>query len=218
MNINQWSLVRTVPPTSEPVSVADMKQHSRIYISDDDGIVLAYISAARAFAEVYQNKQLLPATYRLKFDWFPSWTIKIPFPPLASVTAIKYLDTGGNLQTLATTEYLVDADSVPGRITPAYAKIWPVSRIQISAVEVDFVAGYPDAGSIPQTTVQAIKMLAAHWYEQREETAERRMASIPYGVADLLAVDRVLDFSGVLGSSNNMPGAVTAWGGVGWIQ
>lgn len=214
-NQNQWSLVRTVEPTSEPVTVEQLRAQTRVTISDDDSSLLAYLQAARHFAEVYQNRQLCTATYRLKLDWFPSWTIKLPFSPLQSVSSITYLDTGGSTQTLDSSLYLVDTDSAPGRITPAYTKIWPVTRIQMQSVTITYVAGYA-TGAVPATTLHAIKLLAAHWYMNRESTTETQLHDIPCGVYELLACERVLDFSGVLGSSNNMPGAVTAWGGTDW--
>ncbi len=217
-NQNKWSLVRPTPPTSWPVTAEQMRKQSRVTISDDDDTLLAYIAAATSFAETYQNRTLLQATYRMRLDWFPSYEIKLLMGPIQSVTSVAYLDTAGNSQSLAlTTDYLVDTDSVTGRITPAYAKVWPISRLQMQAVTITYVAGYTDASYIPATTLQAIKLLAAHWYLHREDSEEVKLNSIPHGAMDLLDCDSVFDFSGVLGSSNNLPGSVTAWGGNNWM-
>ena len=215
-NINQWSLVRTVDPVDEPLDIADVRLHARIDLHADDVEVRAYIQAARHFAEIYQNRQLMPATYQLTVDWFPSWTLKLPMSPLQSVSSIVYLDTDGASQTLASTEYLVDTFSSPGRITPAYSKIWPITRIQIAAVKVTYIAGYTAANKIPPTTLQAMRLLISHWYEHRADTEESKLNNIPMGATTLLDSERLMDFSGALGSSNNVPGAVLAWGGHGW--
>lgn len=212
---NQWSLIRTVDPTDEPVTVSNLRNQARIVIYDDDAVLFSYIKAARTWAEVYLNRQIMTATYLLTLDFFPSWTIKLPLPPLQSITSIKYLDTGGVQRTLSSALYLLDTRSAPGRLTPAYSQIWPDSRYQVNGIEITFVAGYASASAVPQTIKHAILLLAAHWYEHREDSEESRLQNIPMGAQALLDSERVVDFSGVLGSSNNVPGVVTAWGGNG---
>ena len=85
---NQWSLVRTVDPTVEPVTVAMVRSQARVFTYDDDAIIALHIRSARDFAEIRQMRQLLPATYRLKLDYFPSWTIKLPMPPLTGISSL----------------------------------------------------------------------------------------------------------------------------------
>lgn len=198
---HQWSLVQTLAPTAEPITATAMREHVRQTINDDDATLSAMISAARVYAETFLNRQLMPATYRLAMDCFPGWTIKVPMPPLTSISSITYLDTAGTVTTLNSSLYVVDTDSTPGRITPAYSTIWPTTRSQMAAVKVTFVAGYASAQVIPATVIQAIKMIAAHLYENREETVERSMANVPMGAVRLLESERVLDFSGPLGAA-----------------
>jgi uncharacterized phiE125 gp8 family phage protein len=87
---------------------------------------------------------------------------------LQSVTSIIYVATDGTSTTLATTEYQVDATTEPGRVAPAYGKIWPVTRAQMSAVTVVFVAGYGAASAVPDLIKTAMRLLVGCWYEQRE--------------------------------------------------
>lgn len=209
---NQWSLTQTVPPVLEPITVEDLKLHSRVYINDEDQVVLAYIRSARTWCETYLQKQILPATYALRLDQFPSWTLKLPMPPITAITSITYLDTQGVQQTLSSSLYVADIHSSPGRVTPAYSQIWPITRMQINAVTITYTAGYADAASVPATIKQAIRLLTTHCYEHRSDTEEVKLASIPMGVTALLDSERCVDFSGPLGSSNNIPGSVTAWG------
>src|SRR4030067_860491 len=83
---------------------------------------------------------LITQTWELYLDAFPAWEIRVPKPTLQSITSIVYTDTDGILQTLAGSMYLVDNKSEPGRITPAFGEVWPVTRAQINAVIVRFVA------------------------------------------------------------------------------
>lgn len=196
----QWSLKRTVEPTSEPVKPADMADHCRISVADDDQWMLRAIRAAREFTENVQWRTLVSSTWRLTLDQFPSWEIKFPMPPLVSVSSITYLDTSGTTQTLSSSLYLVDTDAEPGRVTPAYSTIWPVTRFQIAAVKVTYVAGYSSVAAIPASTIMPLMQLAADMYEHREYTAEAAYKYSPQAVA-MLESNRVIDFSGPLGAS-----------------
>ncbi len=213
---NIWSLTQTVAPTAEPVSVQSVVKQARIDGTDDLDTVYLQAKAARIWCETYLQKQLMPATYRLTIDRFPSWTLKLPMPPITAISSITYLDTNGVTQTLSSSLYVVDTYSVPGRVTPAYSQVWPVTRIQINGVNITYTAGYADASHVPDTIKHAIRLIAAHFYQNREETQEAKLQNIPMGATSLLDSERCVDFSGPLGSSNNVPGAVTAWGGNNW--
>lgn len=102
--------------------------------------------------------------------------IELTHPPLQSVDSIKYLDSGGNLQTLDPSVYSVVAGT-PGRINPAYGKIWPVTYPQIGAVTIRFACGYGDAPAVPENYKSAIKLLVGDLYEHREASAEKALAS-----------------------------------------
>lgn len=107
----------------------------------------------------------------------------IPWTPLVTVDSIKYLDIGGNLQTLAATEYKVDADTEPARVLPAFGKAWPSTRQEINAVQVNFTAGYGDRENVPEMIKAAIIMFAKAHYEAAFDNAksqeyERRMKAV----------------------------------------
>ena len=53
---------------------------------------------------------------------------EVPQPRLISVTSIKYTDTNGDIQTLATSVYFVDIANEPSRITLKHNQIWPTIR------------------------------------------------------------------------------------------
>lgn len=136
------------PPYAEPVHLAEAKLWLRQEETADDALIDQAIADARRECEDRLSQQLIAATWKLLLDEFPGWahgcddTIRVPLPPLIAVSSIKYLDTAGVQQTLSAADYLVDAASRPGRIAPAYGKIWPSTRDQQSAVEVTFVNGY----------------------------------------------------------------------------
>lgn len=112
--------------------------------------------------------QRIPQT-ELSGRWWPDKAaIRLPKPPLQSITSITYIDGTGTQQTLSPTLYLVDTNTEPGRITPSYGNIWPIIRQQIASVQVTYVCGYGTAAQVPDTFKEAIKLLVNHWYVNRE--------------------------------------------------
>lgn len=139
------SIPLVTPPYAEPIHLDEAKDHLRIERErkEEDEPIKGYIIAARKQAEAFLGAALVAQTYDLILDSFSyCYNIKISRPPLLSVVHVKYVDVDGTVQTLATTEYTVDANSRPGLIYPAYGKTWPSTRDMPSAVTVRFIAGY----------------------------------------------------------------------------
>jgi uncharacterized phiE125 gp8 family phage protein len=148
------------PPTAEPLSLTQAKNHSRVTSGTaEDGEISDSITAARAACEARAQCQVMAARWKFVLDAFPGPTllgvpagkayslpghaIVIPKGPVLQIASVKYLDMSGAQQTLtAGTDYVADVSGSPARITPPYGKIWPVTLPQIGAVEVQFDAGY----------------------------------------------------------------------------
>lgn len=175
---------RLTAPALEPISVDDLSDHARIDIPDEDLLLQGYIASAREWVENETNVSLGSRTVMLKLDAFPTdgFPIEIRFPPLSSVTSITYVDSSGSNQTWDSASYRVSTTSRPGRIEPVYGQIYPFTYPVIDAVTVTAVVGYSTPASVPQCAKQAIRFLAALYFQKREPTTE-----------DLTAVRRVLD-------------------------
>lgn len=158
----------TVQPTAEPVSVSEFKLSQRIDFPDEDAYIAALITAARTHIELVTRKRFVTQTWQLWLDEFPCWEIVLPYSPVQSITSIAYTDTAGNAQTVSAADYVTDLIREPGRITPTWTHIWPITIPQYNAVTVTFVAGYGAPAAVPELAKRAIIMLAAHWYENRE--------------------------------------------------
>lgn len=195
----QWSLTQTVAPTAEPISLESVKDQCRISTTEDLHVLYVQAKAARVWCETYLYKQLMPATYRLTLDRFPEWRFKMPMPPLATVSSITYLDSGGTLTTLSPSLYILDTYSHPGRVTPAYRQVWPFTRCQMNAVNITYTAGFANAAAVPETIKLALRQLTAHFYENREATLEEKLETLPVGAIALLDSERCMDFSGPVG-------------------
>lgn len=167
-----YALTVDTAPTVEPFTTAEAKSHLRVDVTDDDTLIDNLVTAARTRMETDTGRALTTQTWDLVLDSFPDdddEAIKIPKAPLQSVTSITYVDTDGATQTWDSSKYIVDTDSEPGRITPAYSESYPTTREQVNAVTIKFQCGYGDASTdIPDDLLQAMRMLIGHWYEHRE--------------------------------------------------
>jgi uncharacterized phiE125 gp8 family phage protein len=140
-------LTLITPPDGEPVVATEAIDHLRLEAdTEEDALIASLVTSAREIIETQTGRALITQTWELTLDRFPcgtvgygaSWVrttqIQLPKPPIQSVTSVKYIDTDGVLQTLASTEYTVDTTSMRGRIVPAWGKVWPSTRDVINAV------------------------------------------------------------------------------------
>jgi uncharacterized phiE125 gp8 family phage protein len=180
-------------PTSEPVTLSEATAHLRIDYSEDDALVAAQISAAREWAEAFTRRAFGTQTYDIYFDGWPRFPLDLPRAPLQSVTGIFYTDEDGDETELASTNYIVDTASQPGRIALKSTAVLPSVTLQeINGVRVRFVAG--DANT-PEMAKTAMLLLLGDLYENRENTAigaGLAVQAIPFGVRELLWPLRVL--------------------------
>lgn len=182
--IEKWRV--TSEPEVEPVTLDEMKLHLRVECDADDDLITAQIVAARQWCEDYEHRAYITQTITAKLDFLPPRMI-LPKPRLQSVTSVKYIDTGGDEQTLSSGLYDVDLFREPGQIVRGFNDTYPDTLDVVNAVEVIYKAGYGDAASdVPGKTIAAIKLFVAHLYENRIAVTDMTMAEIPLGVKNLL--------------------------------
>ena len=112
-------------------------------------------------------------------------SFRLPWPPLQSVSSIQWTDTAGNVSTVPSSTYIVDTFSEPGRVALGFGQTWPSQSAQgnaiepVSGVTVTYVAGYADVAHVPTSIKQAMLLLLATWYENREDVViDRRISSV----------------------------------------
>jgi uncharacterized phiE125 gp8 family phage protein len=113
-----------ISPVAHPVSLTEAKLHLRVDHTTDDELIKTLIGAATDWCEKYEGQSYMIRSYKAYLDAFQD-EIYLPFAPLVSVDSVQYYDTAGDLQTLASTYYTVDTDSIPGRLYLAYNQSWP---------------------------------------------------------------------------------------------
>jgi uncharacterized phiE125 gp8 family phage protein len=168
-----YSLNRTVGPASEPVTLAECKDHLELAASDTthETKLQRFLEAARERVESDTNYAMISQTYTLSLDEFPKTDIEIPIRPLSSVSSITYYDEDNAQQTLSTDVYAVDLSR---RIVHLkYDKEWPETVETRNAVTVTFHAGYGSASAVPRLFKQLILLQVALSFEDRGDLTKR---------------------------------------------
>lgn len=162
-------LTLVTAPAAEPLTTAEAKSHLRVDLTDDDTLIDAYITAARQYVEEDLGRALVTQTWDYTLDAFPSdgSAIRLPRPPLRSVTSVTYVDSAGATQTLSSANYIVNTGKRYGEISLAYGQTWPATREQANAVTVRFVAGYGDALAVPEPIKTAMRLVVGDFYDLR---------------------------------------------------
>ena len=178
-------------PASEPITLAEAKEHLRVDFDEDDTLITSLIVAAREHLENSIARRLVTQTWEVTYPEFKDELI-LPETPLQSITSVTYLDSDGDSQTLASTVYEADTTTEPGLIRRTYLQTWPVTRAVWNAVVIRYVVGYGTASDVPQALKQAMYLHIGTMYEFRESVmAGMNVATVPMAYESLISPYRV---------------------------
>jgi uncharacterized phiE125 gp8 family phage protein len=176
-------------PTLEPVTIVEARRHLQVVADDQDELLVLLIRAAARRAQAEQHRTLLTTTYDWKLDGWPcDRIIRLPAPPLQSVTSITYLDADGDSQTLAANQYRV-ITGTPGLVVPAVNVSWPATLSQVASITIRYVAGYTSQALVPASTKHAILLMVGDNWENREAVITGTIVNVMPAAESLLAVD-----------------------------
>ena len=181
-------LQQTTAPTSEPLTLTQVKDHLRIDGSDSNDELTLLLAAARAHVEARTNRQMMQATYEMTFDRWPSGGVAtLRMPPLLSVSSVTYYDENGDSQTLSSSKYHVDTATEPGRVVLDDGEAWPTLDQRPAAATITYVAGVASAADVPDAAKLATLQLIGHWFENREAIAfGGNPVELPHAVSALI--------------------------------
>lgn len=186
-------------PATLPVSIDELKAHSRITFTDDDAVVEIYLRAAVNHAERFTGRAFIDQTWDYYADAFPldDKPIDLPKPPLIEVSGVYYRATSGDETEFSSSNYLVDDAAHKARVALAYGQSWPTIQERVNAVRVRFRAGYldvssPEESAVPVDIKAAIMLTAGTLYQNRESVVVgASVVTLPFGAQELLRPHRV---------------------------
>jgi uncharacterized phiE125 gp8 family phage protein len=180
-------------PATEPITLAAAKQFIRVEHDDDDDVISALIAGARVHVEAQTRRALITQSWRLTRDVWPDIGCLPVLPvPVRTLDAVRIYKSDGTTLPLDLAGFALDKAAAPARL--AFTQIAPPApQRPIAGIEIDVTCGYGDAGTdVPEALRQAIRMLVAHWYENRGLIAiGSEIAVLPQTVAALIAPYRV---------------------------
>jgi uncharacterized phiE125 gp8 family phage protein len=192
-------------PVTEPLSIAECRAHLEAQAYEDtdvdpvdDDMIAGWLAAAREYCEDFLGLSLSTRTLEVALDTFPTSTspggteIEIPMGPVREVLSISWGDESD--EEVAAADFLLDDYRKPNRVKPV-AAAWPSVTASTNAVKIRYLAGYgvdSDGGeALPRVLRSAILLVLGHLYENRSDSVEKALATIPTGAETLMRARRV---------------------------
>ena len=179
------------PPALEPLTLAAAKAYLRVEHNDEDESIAALIAAARLLVEAQTRRALIAQSWRLVLDaWPPDGRIAVRPAPLQSLAAARVYDAGNVAHALDVQGFAADGAASSLNFVP-----WSMMQPQraASGIELDVVCGYgDDALAVPEALRQAIRILVAHWYDNRGLVPAGAASALPTSAAALIAPYRMV--------------------------
>lgn len=179
----------------EPINLREAEVFLKIDENIETSLVSSLITAARKKIENYTNRVLITQTWEMILDKWPDEPLLyIDFPPLQSITHIKYYNTNNILTTWDSTNYYLNQYAEPAFIVPV--DVFPATYDRPEAITIRFVCGYQGKDKVPEPICQALRLMVGHFYENRELTIKgTQVSEMPYGIEFLLNDYRIMQFS-----------------------
>lgn len=183
------SLLLTAP-AEEPLSLDEARTFLRVEHGDDDELIAALIAGARIHVEAQTRRALITQSWRIMADnWPEDGRIAVRPAPLQALTAARVYDSDGNAQAVDLQAFVPDKAASVLAFAP-----WalPSPGRLAAGIELDLTVGYGDTAlAVPEPLRQAVRLLVAHWYENRGLIGTGA-AVLPAGIAALLAPYRMV--------------------------
>jgi uncharacterized phiE125 gp8 family phage protein len=158
-------------PASEPLTdteaIYHLKSQGLTFDADETAELQSLLKAAITMAENFTRRKFI--TQELVGyvdDWIVNMTLGVG--PVTAIASVKYIDTAGAEQTLATTEYKTDIISQNPRIY-LHGTLPDLQDDAFNRVRVYFSAGYANAAAVPEDIKSAIKLILGHLWENRQD-------------------------------------------------
>lgn len=187
-----------------PVTLEELKKHVKADdFTDDDAQLEIFLDAAIDFVADRTALTLRRSTWQVdRCDWW-SGCLQILLSPVRDIT-VKYLDAAGAEITVGAALYRWERTALgQAEIRFLDAFTWPELKADTrNAVQIEIEAGFDQdpnmtgAGDEPELEFpprarQAVLMIAASWYRNREASAETELKVVPLAAEALMGQLRI---------------------------
>ena len=188
----------TLPDAALPV--AAFKQHLRLgsgFGQDtvQEPVLASFLRAAMAAIEARTGKVLIRRSFGWSFNtWRDCAALDLPLSPIHAVTQVAQVASDGTPTVVNASQYWLERDAQQPRLKPTRGNLPNIPAH--GSVQVTFDAGMAVAwAGLPADLQQAVLMLAAHYYEYRNDTSLTG-GCMPFGVTSLIERFRKIRLGG----------------------
>lgn len=184
---SQYLINRTVPPSVEPVTRDELKEHARVLNTDtgQDQSLDDAIAGARDQFELRSDVAIMSQTWQLSYAGAYNM-VRIPKPPIVDVTEVSYVDADLAAQVLDPADYRL----FNGGMSPSWLEFsgtLPVVGSVMFPWSITFTCGVADPTLLWPGIRNAVLVLAAQLYEYRVESQDKKLEMIPHGFESIVA-------------------------------
>ncbi|MFD3191054.1 head-tail connector protein [Sedimentitalea sp. HM32M-2] len=183
-------LIEEATVSDAALPVAEFKAHLRMGTgfgedSLQDSVLRGFLRAAIAAIEARTGKILISRDFTWSLTgWRDRAGQVLPVAPVTHITGVTLIDALDRETVLPDEKFRLEPDSQRPRLRPI-GSLLPLVQTG-GAVRIGFTAGIAmDWGSLPADLGQAVLLLAAHYYEYRNETTLSD-GCMPFGVTSLI--------------------------------
>jgi len=183
-------LIEQTPVPDAALPVDAFKAHLRLGTgfgenTVQDAVIHSFLHAAIAAIEARTGKVLIARSFALTLDfWRDTVAQTLSVAPVSQIDSVTLTARDGRQTVLGPDTYWLERDGMRPRLRARGAGL---PRVPVNgSVTIAFEAGFgPAWDNVPADLQQAVLMLAAHYYEYRNDTALSG-GCMPFGVSSLI--------------------------------
>jgi len=184
-----YAPVLVTAPEGPPISLDEAKANCRVDDTGEDGLINGLIEAATSMLDGYSGilgRCLVTQTWQVSADHFCQ-TMRLPLGA-SGISSVKVRNSAGQLSTVASSNYDLRADALGSYVRFKDAYSYPTDLAETQGITIEFDAGYGAAEEVPAAIKQAMHLLVAHWFANRESVNVGNITTaLPFAVDALLA-------------------------------
>lgn len=204
-----------------PITLDEVKEHLIIDHDDDDNVIMRMIVAALDYAEARTELSLRVRKFKAFGYCWPTGPVVLKHGPVRQIETVRYLDSDHAEQIIPADDWDV-YEHIGSAVLDFHITPPSVGSTRRDAVAVEYLAGYgsitgidvnehgfpytlpivfgqagslevSDGQKLPASIRQALFMLIAHWYENRETIVVGTISGkLAHAADDLLHSMRIM--------------------------
>lgn len=162
----KWTQLKIVSKGTSPVDLSEAKRYLNYTGAGQDELITELIAGAVNRVETITRRPL--SNWVVEGAWdieLGATKMLLPYPPIISITSIKYIDNTGAEATLDATKY----EATTGQNGFVKVNEYPSATTEDNLLKykVEYQCGYASKTDIPPDLLIAVKMLVNSWFLQR---------------------------------------------------